>query len=152
MDSANLARGWQSLATPDQIKALLALFGHFHDACVREIHVATGHYVDQSLTMTCDWRTTVHILIQRQFVEPSAVELRFEEVVGLRVCPPAPNCDSVLFDAALFLRDGIVHWADHADPALSAGHDLTWVSARKAYWRDASEWLGPQLRYRPEST
>jgi hypothetical protein len=154
MSSTNLSSDWQSLGSPAQIKALLGLFGDFHDACVREIHVATGHYVKQDLAMTCDWRTTVHVLIQRQFAGPSAVELRFEEVVGLRVCPPGPNHDSVLFDAALFLRDGIVYWADRDGwtPEVSDRDDSTWVSARKAYWRDASEWLGPQLRYRQELT
>lgn len=149
MSSANLSSGWHSLGSPVQINELMGVFGGFHDACVRELHVATGHYVDQDLTMHADWKTTVHLLVQRQFAEPSAVELRFEEVVGLRLCPPAPNCDAVIIGAALFMREGIYYWADRDDwsPELSAVDESTWVSARKAYWRDASEWLGSQLRY-----
>lgn len=150
MNSGNVSRGWQSLCTATQIEELMGLFGHFHDACVREIHVVTGHYVDQDLSMHVDWRTTVHMLIQRQFVEPSAIELRFEEVVGLRVCPPPPDCVSIIFGAAFFLRDGVCYWADSADwtPESTDRGESDWVAARKVYWRDASEWLGPHLRYR----
>ena len=42
--------------------------------------------------MRVDWRTTIHMLIQRQFRNPCAIELRFEEVVGLRMVPPQPDC------------------------------------------------------------
>ena len=41
---------------------LMRLFGNFHDGCIRELHVATGDYVHQDLSMTVDWRTTVHVL------------------------------------------------------------------------------------------
>src|SRR5471030_561709 len=106
MNTADVSRSWQDLRTQTEIEKLMSLFGHFHDACVREIHVVTGHYVDQELSMHVDWRTTVHMLIQRQFVDPSAIELRFEEVVGLRICPPSPDFEAIIFGAAFFLRDG----------------------------------------------
>jgi len=126
----------------------MELFGDFHDACLREIHVLTGHYVDPDLRMHVDWRTTVHMLIQRQFANPSAIELRFDEVIELRVFPPSPNYDAVLFDAAFFLRDGICYWADRGNwTPESHGGKATWIAARKAYWRDASEWIGPDIRY-----
>ena len=67
----------------------MGLFGNFHDSCVREVHVVTGHFVEEDLTMRVDWRTTIHMLIQRQFRNPCAIELRFEEVVGLRMVPPS---------------------------------------------------------------
>ena len=70
----------------------MGLFGNFHDSCVREVHVVTGHFVEEDLTMRVDWRTTIHMLIQRQFRNPCAIELRFEEVVGLRMVPPQPEC------------------------------------------------------------
>ena len=142
---------WQELQTASDLENLMWMFGNFHDGCVREIHVATGHHVDQNLSMTVDWRTTVHMLIQRQFVNPSAIELRFEEVVGLSVSPPSPNSGAVIFDAALLLRDGMFYWADDGRWTPDGDRDdTTWVAARKLYWRDASEWMGPELRYRVE--
>ena len=94
MNTADVSRSWQDLSTPAEIEKLMSLFGHFHDGCVREIHVVTGHYVNRDLSMYVDWKTAVHMLVQRQFADPSAIELRFEEVVGLRVCPPPADCGS----------------------------------------------------------
>ena len=93
---------------PAQIERLMSLFGNFHDACLREMHVVTGHYVNPNLSMHVDWRTTVHMLVQRQTAELSAIELRFEEVVGLQIYPPPPNCESIIFDAAFLFRDRVV--------------------------------------------
>ncbi|MBZ5724336.1 MAG: hypothetical protein LAP87_05005 [Acidobacteriia bacterium] len=146
------SRAWQALSAPHQIDALMDLFGHFHDACVRKIHVATGHYVVQDLSMSVDWRTSVHLLVQRQFPNPSAVELRFEEVVGLKVSPPPPDCESIVLRVAFFLRDRVFYWAENSDwsPESTVRDEITWVAARRAWWRDASEWMGPDLRYREE--
>jgi hypothetical protein len=143
-------RNWQDLAMPAQIERLMSLFGNFHDACLREMHVVTGHYVNPNLSMHVDWRTTVHMLVQRQYAELSAIELRFEEVVALHVCPPPPDSSANILSAALFLRDGVLYWADNSDwtPESPELGDVTWVAARKASWRDAGEWLGPNFRYR----
>lgn len=127
-------------------------FGHFHDGCVREIHVATGHYVAQDLAMGVDWRTTVHMLIQRQFRNLSAIELRFEEITGLMVSPPPPDYEAIIRHAAFFLRDGVFYWADGGEwtPELPDRDGYTWVAGRRAFWRDVSDWLGSDLRYRKE--
>jgi hypothetical protein len=127
----------------------MQLFGSFHDACLHEVHLATGHYVEENLSMRADWRTTVLMLFQRQFRDPSAIELRFEEVLGLHVSPPLPNYEAIIFHAAFFVRDGVYYWAESGnwEPGLSAHDETTWVAARKVYWREASNWLGPRLRY-----
>ena len=145
-----MSNDWQELSTPEQIQRLMDLFGNFHDGCVREIHVATGHSVAANLSMAVDWRTTVHMLVQRQHVNPSAVELRFTEVVGLRVSPPPPNYDAIIFGAACFLREGILYWAENAgwSPESVERDEWTWIAARRAWWRDASEWMGADLQYR----
>jgi hypothetical protein len=148
MSGPNPSPGWQALRNSADVAALMTLCGHFHDACIREIHVATGHYVDESLSMTVDWKTTIHMLVQRQFRPFPAIELRFEEVVGMGFCAPQPDCDAVIFAAAFFVRDGIFYWADSGLWTPESARENTWVAARKVSWRDASEWLGPDLHYR----
>ncbi len=152
MENPGSAEIWTELNGDIQIAALMETFGDFHDGCIREIHVVTGHYVDQKLSMHVDSRTTVHMLVQRQFRNPSAIELRFEEVVAMKVCPPPPNHDWIMFDAACFLREGILYWADDTQWTPDSADETTWVAARRASWRDASAWLGPDLRYRTGTT
>jgi hypothetical protein len=148
MNNADAPHGWQALQNPTQLEELMHVFGNFHDACVREIHVGTGHHVDESLSMTVDWKTTVHVLIQRQYRPLSVIELRFEEVVGLRFSAPPPDHENIIYGAAFFIRDDIFYWADDASWTPESSSENTWVAARKAYWRDVSEWLGARLRYR----
>ena len=112
MDSTPERPQWQCLASSIDLQELMGLFGNFHDSCVREVHVVTGHFVEEDLTMRVDWRTTIHMLIQRQFRNPCAIELRFEEVVGLRMVPPQPDCVTIIFHAAFFVRDGVYYWAE----------------------------------------
>src|SRR5215475_15356042 len=113
MNRSDMQSQWQCIATQADVEGLMFLFGdHFHDACLREIHVSTGNYVEENLSMHVDWRTTVHMLVQRQFRNPSAIELRFEEVVGLHVSPPPQNCDASIFHAAFFLRERVWYWAE----------------------------------------
>lgn len=145
--------GWNALDTPEQIEAAMKAFGNFHDGCVREIHVATSHYVDPKLSMHFDARPEVRMLVQRQFSSPSAIELRFAEIVELNVAFPDENYVAIIFSAGLFIEDGIVYWAEDGGwkPGTPRSQDSTWIAARRAWWRDASAWMGPDLRYRRES-
>jgi hypothetical protein len=133
---------WHAIETAEDVAYLMRVFRNFHDGCVREMHVATGHYVRPDLSMRLDWRTTVHMLVQRQFAAPSAIEMRFEEVVELRITPPAPDDAAVIFRAEMRVKGGVVRWEDD--------NKATRVAARKVYWRDASEWMGAELRYQRE--
>ena len=146
-----MSQDWQELSSPEQIQTLMHLFGNFHDGCVREIHVATSHYVTEDLSMHFDAPLLVGILVQRQFPSPSAIELRFAEVVGLRFSPPAPNYDAIIRSAAFFLRDGIFYWAEDGSwtPESPGRDDYTWVAARRVWWRDASRSVGPGVTLRP---
>jgi hypothetical protein len=129
------------------------LFGGFHDGCLREAHVSAGNFVNSQLMMTCrDYRdTSVRLLIQRQWKAPSAIELLFEQVVTFHLLPSPENCDSIIYTAALFCREGMLYWADTADwrPDAPDRDQATWIAAKKVSWRDVSEWMGPDLRYGP---
>ena len=140
---------WRPLSNETDLTELMDLFNGFHDSCVREVHVLSGHYVNDDYWMTVGWETTVRMFVQRQVPNPSAIELRFDQVVGLRLTPPPPNYDAIIFHATFFIRDGVFYWADTAEwtPESAERGDSTWVSARKACWRDASNWMGPELRY-----
>ncbi len=54
------------------------------------------------------------------------------------------------------LPDGdIVYWADSSEWSHAAKNrdNSTWIAAKRMSWRDASDWMGPALRYAaPEAT
>src|SRR5215469_8977020 len=97
----SMSRDWHELNSPEQIQPFMERFGNFHDGCIREFHVGTSHYVTGDLRMHFDAPSEARVLVQRQFHVPSAVELRFAEVVGLRWSPPRPNYDAIIFSATL---------------------------------------------------
>jgi len=61
---------WKPLETPADLDNLMRVSGSFHDACLHEIHLATGHYVAEDLSLRVEWGTTVRMLFQRQFRDP----------------------------------------------------------------------------------
>lgn len=75
---------WNLIVAKADAEKLLKVFGTFHDGCLREAHVWTEHWVTPDLHMRCtgELDTRVRILIQRQLIAPSAVELLFEQVVA----------------------------------------------------------------------
>lgn len=145
---------WHEINSQDDTAELLAIFGYFHDGCLREAHLWTKHYVNAELAMTCTGGldTSVRLLIQRQNTEPSAIELWFEKVVTFHLQPSAENYDSIIFKATMMYQNGIFYWADA--PCWSSTKpdrdEVTWIGAKKLSWRAASDWMGSELRYRHE--
>jgi hypothetical protein len=144
---------WLELESPEELEVLLVLFGGFHDGCLREAHVWSETWVAEDLSMACPGHldTNVRMLFQSQWRDPSAIELWFSEVVAFHLTPSPENYDSIIFDAILTKRDGVIFWADGGDwhPEHPQRDENTWIAARRLCWRDASAWMGDQLRYGP---
>ncbi len=147
---------WNRILTPDDAIKLMQLFGHFHDSCIREMHVWTDHWVSAELAMSCpgELDTRLRVLVQRQFENPSAIELLFERVTRLNLVPTAENYDSIILGATLLQHNGEWVWSPEPDwsPADAGRHASTWIAARRLSWRDASDWMGRALRYGPGDT
>ena len=144
---------WKPILSPNDAEELMRLFGDFHDGCIREMHLQTGHWVSPELSMACTGAldTVLRILIQRQFRNPSAIEMLFEQVTRLNLVPSPENYDSIIFEATLIQHNGEWLWSPEQDwsPSDTERDQYSWVSARKLSWRDASQWMGRELRYGP---
>jgi len=144
---------WQPIITQHEADAFMHLVGDFHDGCVRETHLWTEHYVADDLAMGvgvgADAR--MRVLLQRQFRPFSAIELLFEEVVHINWASSPDNCMSIITEATLLVREDAIYWVDSAPwiPDQPDSNTSTWISARRLCWRDASDWMGKQLRYGP---
>jgi hypothetical protein len=144
---------WNHINSQADIDGLLTTFGGFHDGCLREAHIWIEHYVKPNLHMRCtgDLDTRVRILVQRQFSAPSAIELLFEQVVAFHLQPSPDNYDALIFEATMLKEGDIFYWADASDwsPSTTQRDQVTWIAAKKLSWRDASDWMGAELRYGP---
>jgi len=141
---------WKEIRTQADADVLMTTFGGFHDACVREAHLWTDHWVSADLSMSCPGYldNRIRLLIQRQFANPSAIEMLFEEVTRFNLVPSPENYDSIIFDATLLVHDGSVFWSPDGNwrPEDPDRDTPTWISARRCRWR-AVDWMGESLRY-----
>jgi hypothetical protein len=141
---------WTEVQTQEDGDTLLNVFGGFHDSCIREAHLATGHWVSANLAMTCSGGadSRIQLLVQRQFQNPSAILLHFEEVTRFNLVAAQEHCDSIILEATLLVRDGTIFWSveGNCSPDSANRDAVTWVSARRLRWR-AVDWLGDELRF-----
>jgi hypothetical protein len=143
---------WKKINTQADANAFMDIFGGFHDGCIREAHLWTDHWVSNDLSMSCpgDLDNRIRFLIQRQFKNPSAIELLFEEVTRFNLVPTPENYDSIIYEATLLIRNDNIYWStDRGWSPDAANRDArTWISAKKLRWREV-DWLGEDLRYGP---
>ncbi|MCC6409608.1 MAG: hypothetical protein IT453_20805 [Planctomycetes bacterium] len=151
-DFDDMTAQWNELRTSSDAGDLMRRFGEFHDGCIHEMHVWTGDYVSERHGMGFGRRTTVRVLVQRQRSPLSAIELLFVGVRRFQLVPPKPDCVGLIFEATLRPLDG--GWLWRPDPGGEHGElvesESTFVSARRLFWRDASEWMGETSRYGPD--
>ena len=158
---------WNSLLSQAAIDQLLIDFGDFHDACLREISIATETYVADNLAMNCPPHldTSVLLLFQRQARPLPALEIKCEEVSELHFTPTADGCDSIISSGTVSLADGGVRLAINFFGSPLQGlpgssiflrsrankqSDLV-IMARSVFWRSLEDGLGDKLRYRQKN-
>ncbi len=142
---------WKNVTTEESAKELMNVFGGFHDACIREAHLFSQHFVNDELTMNCtgDLDTSVQIVVHRQFRNPACIELLFEGVTRLNFVPSPDNYDSVIYEAKVGLENGEIYWSiDIVKPPsqCKANYD-TWICSKSLKWRARDEYLGAELHF-----
>jgi hypothetical protein len=143
---------WKEIKTQNDADALMNLVGEFHDGCIREAHLWTGYWIDNNLSMNCpdNLHNRIRFLIQRQWRNPSAVELLFEEVTRFLLVPASENYDSIILQAILLVRNNDIYWSVDSRWSLYSPYrdECTWISSKKLRWREV-DWLGEKLHYGP---
>lgn len=145
---------WFDLHNQNDLDQLMDSFGWFHDSCIKELFMWTEHYVNENLSMSTSANRDhrVRLLIQRQYRNPTAIELMFEEVTQIFIAPSPENSDSIIFEATFIHKNGLFYWADDSNWYPEGQYnfaDVNWISSKKVKWRDASDWIGKKLRYGP---
>ncbi|RYG32003.1 hypothetical protein EON81_21655 [bacterium] len=134
---------WSTVSTREELDDFLTVVGSFHDGILKEIHWVNRQFVDASLSMQAYRLSDVRMLVQRQWADLSAVEMRFEGVWKFTV-------DSVGW------IDGAIARTELSSAMLGPPRELlvldfedSVISFESMKWRDASEWIGVPSRFGP---
>ncbi|WP_017811932.1 hypothetical protein [Paenibacillus shenyangensis] len=146
---------WQQINNQEDIDHIMTRFGGFHDSCIKELYIWTGHHVDEDLSMSVPMQRDykVRLLVQRQYANPTAIELMFDELVQLYIKPSPENYDSIIYGANFLCKDGLFYWADDREWTPEKAHqyqDVNWICSNKMKWREVNEWVGEIQRYGPQ--
>ncbi|MEZ7171718.1 hypothetical protein [Sporosarcina sp. OR05] len=136
---------WNEVEGVEDINKLLKTFGYFHDSCLKELVMWNDFHVQKDLSMAFGdgLDNNIKMLFQRQFNDPSAIELLFEGVKEFHL-----GDAGLILDANLILQDGMFIWADAYDwKPNDNDENITWIASMKVKWRDVSHWMGDERRY-----
>lgn len=132
---------WKEVSTLDELNAFLDLVGGFHDGIVKEVHWLNRDHVWEDLKMLPYRLSSVRMLVQRQWKNPSAVEMMFDDVYRLHLDWQFVFASEASTETA---PPGF-GWDDRTLLVLKM--ELNEVAFGSMRWRDASEWMGPEPRF-----
>lgn len=141
---------WNEIKSGKDLKSFMDTVCGFHDSCIKEIKYISGAYVDETLSMLpINTQRTLSMIIQRQFENPSVVEMQFVGLKYLRLFPIGEDYTCEILDTTMILKKDCIYWCDCG--GLSAtdieNYTGTTICASKVRWRAADEYIGSDEIY-----
>lgn len=143
---------WKDIKTNEDIKEFMDSVYCFHDSCIKELHYISGAYVGEDLEMyPLNDKRILRVVIQRQFDNPSMLELEFSGLQYMNLNPVKPTYTCEIHESALREKDGLIYWCegDNADIVSIDNHDGTLICAEKLRWRPINGHMGASEYYTP---
>ena len=132
---------WNSVTTVDELEAFLRVVGGFHDGIIKEVHWVNRDSIAENLMMTPYTLSDARMLVQRQWREPSAVEIVFESIWRLKL-----ETVGFVFSTTAGTEESSVELGPSRQ-LLTLDFENAEVAFERMKWRDASDWMGPDLRF-----
>ncbi|WP_339792026.1 hypothetical protein [uncultured Imperialibacter sp.] len=136
---------WDEIKDEVDIENFLHLYGHFHDSCLRDAYIQTRESVAADLTMTFDGNWTAVLLFQRQYRNPTVIEMKFDNLSQFNFKAADPDYNSLIFDVTFNKTEGIFYWASEGGWTLG-DNSITWISSSRVFWRERPALIGPVAR------
>ncbi len=91
----------------------------------------------------------LNMIIQRQFENPSVVEMQFVGLKYLKLFPNDENYTCEILDATMILEGDRVYWCDCGGLSVKdmESYTGTAICASKVRWRAVDEYIGPKEIY-----
>lgn len=141
---------WNEIQSFEDLSEFLDMVCFFHDSCIKEMKYLSGAYVDNDLSMyPLNDSRVLSMVIQRQFETFSMIEIRFEGLKFLKLCPVNTQYTCEIHEATLLLKDDCIWWCDCGglSEADIADYDGTVICASKLWWRSIDEHMGSDPFY-----
>jgi hypothetical protein len=141
---------WNEITNQNDVNDFMNLFGGFHDSCIKEFKYISGAYIDEDLSMyPINDKRIFSIIIQRQYSNPSVIEMEYSGLLRLSVNPVDENYTCEILDATMILKENYVYWYDSVK--LSEGELCNYngvlICALRVRWRVAEEYIGQSEIY-----
>lgn len=141
---------WNEIANEKDLNSFMHDMCCFHDSCIKEIKYISGAYVDKDLSMfPLNNKRILSMIIQRQFKDPSVIEMQFAGLNYLKLFPCDENYTCEIHGATMFFKDDCIYWCDCyglSEDDLE-NYNGTTICAAKVRWRAADEYIGSKEVY-----
>ncbi len=142
---------WHTVSNRDETEAFMEQVGYFHDSCIKELKYISGAYVSDRLSMQAiNNKRELSLIIQRQYENPSMLELQFEELKYLKLFPVGTEYTCEISGATMLCLDGYIYWADSDELCEDnlSDYDGTLICAKRMKWREIDGCMGKDEFYR----
>jgi len=129
---------FNEIRTNEDMEKFLSAVGDFHDGILKEVHILNSAFVHENLSMTCNFKYDMRLLVQRQWENPSAVEIILNNVTEMKMDQP---------DCIWSASGKVVSRKDDGAIEISFKLDNSYFSCKRMFWRPSSEWMGKASRF-----
>ena len=141
---------WNEISNEKDLYSFMDTVCGFHDSCLKELKYISGAYVNEKLGMyALNDQRVLSVIIQRQFEDPSAVEMQFVGLKYLKLFPCDDDYTCEILDATMILKEDCVYWCDCGGLSEEdiESYTGTVICASKVRWRAVDEYIGPNEIY-----
>lgn len=141
---------WNEIANDKDLNSFMDTMYGFHDSCLKEIKYISGAYVNEKLSMhPVNNQRVLSMIIQRQFENPSVIEMQFMGLKYLKLFPDDENYTCEILDATMILKDDCIYWCDCGEISEEdvESYTGTTICASRVRWRAADEYIGSKEIY-----
>ena len=141
---------WNEIVCKKDLDSFMNIMCGFHDSCVKEIKYISGAYVNEKLSMSpVNSQRILCVIIQRQFEDPSAIEMQFAGLKYLKLFPNGENYTCEILDASMIIKEDCIYWCDCGGLSEKdiESYTGTTICASKVRWRAVDEYIGPNEIY-----
>lgn len=141
---------WNEITNEKDLNSFMDAIYGFHDSCLKEIKYISGAYVNEKLSMKpVNSQRILSMIIQRQFEDPSVIEMQFVGLKYLKLFPNDENYTCEILDATMILKEDRIYWCDCGGLSEKdiGNYTGTTICASKVRWRAVNEYIGAKEIY-----